>query len=89
VAADPGGENQGERKAGCTEDDGQERVVVRGSQEDEGEHRGIEPTHREARTSICSVVRWRDGLAVEDHIYYDLYGSLAQLGQVPPLTADA
>jgi steroid delta-isomerase-like uncharacterized protein len=54
-----------------------------------GNWAGIEPTHRQARTSVCSVVRWQDGQAVEDHIYYDLYGSLAQLGQVPPLTADA
>ncbi|HSK98642.1 MAG TPA: ester cyclase [Euzebyales bacterium] len=54
----------------------------------DGSGGGIEPTGLPTRISICSVARWRDGKVVEEHLYYDLYGWLAQVGQVPAL-ADA
>ena len=39
--------------------------------------------------SLCNPVRWRDGEVAEDHLSYGLYGALAQVGAVPPLTVGA
>jgi len=63
------------------------RGLLRGTHD--GPLAGVEPTGRRFEGSYCNLVRWEDGKAVEDHVYYDLYSLLAQLGQVPPLTASA
>jgi steroid delta-isomerase-like uncharacterized protein len=42
---------------------------------------------RPFRVELCTMTKWRDGKIVEDHVYYDLYGVLAQLGHVEPLAA--
>ena len=47
------------------------------------------PTDRPMRAELCAVARWRDGRIVEEHVYYDLYGVLAQLGHVPAMGAPA
>jgi steroid delta-isomerase-like uncharacterized protein len=60
-----------------------------GSGTHQGEWGGIPPTSRPVRYDLCAVARWQEGQVVEEHVYYDLYGMLAQLGQVPPLTATA
>jgi steroid delta-isomerase-like uncharacterized protein len=52
----------------------------------DGPWAGIAPTNRPFAASLCSVGRWENGQVIEDHFYYDLYGVLAQLGQVPDLT---
>jgi hypothetical protein len=31
---------------------------------------GLEATHRTVQASVCDVVRWEDGKAVEDHVYW-------------------
>lgn len=46
----------------------------------------FEPTNRRVQLELCDVARWQDGKIVEQHIYYDMYGFLAQLGHVPPMT---
>jgi steroid delta-isomerase-like uncharacterized protein len=63
------------------------RSVLRGTHG--GTFAGIEPTHRTVEVDFCNTTRWRDGKIVEDHVYYDLYTILAQLGQAEPLTAGA
>ena len=63
------------------------RHVLRGTHE--GTFAGIAPTHRTVEVDFCNTVRWRDGKIIEDHVYYDLYTILAQLGQAEPLTVGA
>jgi steroid delta-isomerase-like uncharacterized protein len=47
----------------------------------------LEASNRPFEVELCTLSRWRDGKIVEDHVYYDLYGLLVQLGHVEPLTA--
>jgi hypothetical protein len=47
----------------------------------------LEPTNRPFEIELWTMTRWRDGKIVEDHVYYDLYGFMAQIGLAEPLTA--
>jgi predicted ester cyclase len=62
------------------------RAVISGT--DEGLVPGLEPTGRRFEVSACDLVRWEDGEVVEEHLYYDQYTVLEQLGQVPSLTSE-
>ena len=59
------------------------RFTGRGT--NDGRMASFEPTNRRVQLELCDVARWRDGKIVEEHIYYDMYGMLAQLGHVPPM----
>lgn len=59
------------------------RFVGRGT--NDGPFATFEPTNRDVELHLCDVARWQDGEVVEQHIYYDAYGMLAQLGHVPPM----
>lgn len=60
------------------------RFVGRGT--NDGPLGPFEATNARAELALCDVARWRDGKIVEQHIYYDMYGMLAQLGHVPTMT---
>lgn len=45
----------------------------------------FEPTNRRTELEFCDLARWDDGKIVEEHIYYDMYGLLSELGHVPPI----
>ena len=64
-------------------------TVLRGRTEGthDGSWGGVEPTGARGTLDVCAVARWDAGRLVEEHLYYDLYGLLAQLGLVPPLDA--
>ena len=57
------------------------RGIIHGTHD--GPWAGVEPTHRPFTVDVCDVVRWRDGLVVEEHLYYDRATILAQLGAEP------
>jgi steroid delta-isomerase-like uncharacterized protein len=59
------------------------RFTGRGT--NDGPLAGFEPTNRRAQLELCDVARWQDGRIVEQHMYYDMYGFLAQLGHVPQM----
>ena len=59
------------------------RFVGRGT--NDGPMAGMEPTNQRVELHLCDVARWEGDEVVEDHLYYDLYGMLAQMGVVPPL----
>jgi steroid delta-isomerase-like uncharacterized protein len=61
------------------------RFAARGT--NDGWLGALEPTNRRTQLDICQLARWQDGAIVEEHVYYDMYGFLAQLGHVPPLDA--
>ena len=65
-----------------------DRTVARftGRGTNDGPFASFEPTNQRAQVDLCDVARWRDGKIVEQHLYYDMYGVLAQLGHVPPMT---
>jgi ketosteroid isomerase-like protein len=63
------------------------RGTLRGTHD--GPLAGLQATGRSFEGSYCNLVRWEGGKAVEDHVYYDLYSLLEQLGQVPALTESA
>ena len=65
-----------------------DRTVARftGRGTNDGRLASFEPTNQRAQVDLCDVVRWHDGKIVEQHLYYDMYGILAQLGHVPPMT---
>jgi hypothetical protein len=44
-------------------------------------------TNRPFTVDLCTMTKWQDGKIIEDHVYYDLYGVLVQLGHAEPLTA--
>jgi hypothetical protein len=47
----------------------------------------LAPSNRPFEVEFCALTRWRDGKIVEDHLYYDLYGILVQLGHAEPFAA--
>jgi steroid delta-isomerase-like uncharacterized protein len=57
------------------------RFVGRGA--NDGPMTGNDPTGQRVELSLCDVARWRDGRIVEQHLYYDIYGMLVQLGLAP------
>lgn len=61
------------------------RFVGRGT--DTGGLAGFPPTNRRTELSLCDLARWEGGVIVEEHIYYDVYGLLSELGHVPSLGA--
>ena len=63
------------------------RFVGRGT--NDGPLLGNDPTGQRVELPLCDVARWRDGSIIEEHLYYDVYGMLVQLGlaQAPPAQA--
>lgn len=59
------------------------RFVGRGT--NDGPMGGQEPTNQRIELHLCDVARWDGDTIVEEHLYYDVYGMLAQMGLVPPL----
>lgn len=54
-----------------------------------GTHRGplmsldgkmISPTNKKFEVDFCTVARWKDSKIVEENLFYDLVGLMAQLG---------
>ena len=59
------------------------RFVGRGTNFDR--FAGFGPTNERAEIEFCQLLRWEDDRIMEDHLYYDLYGMLSQLGHVPEM----
>lgn len=59
------------------------RFVGRGT--NDGPLATFPATDRRIELHLCDAARWQDGKIVEEHVYYDLYGMLAQLGHVPAM----
>jgi steroid delta-isomerase-like uncharacterized protein len=55
----------------------------------DGPYGGLEASGLPFEVRFCNIVRWRDGRIIEDHLYYDLYGVLAQLGHADPVAVAA
>jgi hypothetical protein len=47
----------------------------------------LPPSGRPFEQHFCNVTRWRDGKIVEDHLYFDFYGLMVQLGHTEPIGA--
>lgn len=63
------------------------KVVCRGTHD--GPFGGVAASGRPVRTTQCEVHRFDDtGLLVESELFYDLYGMLADMGVLPPASAD-
>jgi steroid delta-isomerase-like uncharacterized protein len=63
-----------------------DRVVVRSTWQGvhQGTFLGFEATGNRIMLDVVQVLSLRDGLIVEDSMYYDVYALLEQLGALPP-----
>ena len=44
------------------------------------EGREIPPTGKSFNVDFCTVARWRDGMIVEENLFYDVVGLMHQIG---------
>jgi predicted ester cyclase len=63
------------------------RFVIAGTQE--GEIFGVPPTQRPVNVEVIVISRFANGKWVEDHVVFDMFGMLQQLGAIPAPEATA
>ncbi len=42
----------------------------------------IQPTNKKFRVEFCTIALWRDGLIVEERLFYDQIGLMKQIGSM-------
>jgi hypothetical protein len=46
----------------------------------------IQPTNKKFHIEFCTIAHWEDEIILEERLFYDLVGMLAQIGVMPSST---